>query len=61
MKALLLNEVFEIKFLMKLHVLRFLKSENPVFSGWSMRVCMCESIINTNQKRTKGGSLNLVL
>ena len=39
-KVLFLGQIFEIEFLLLLHVLRSPKSENQVFSGWSVYVCV---------------------
>ena len=49
-----ISQIFKIYFLLKLHVFRFLESENHVFSSWS--VCMPLWICyqhNSNTKRWK--------
>ena len=39
-KVLFFSHIFGIKFLMDLHVLRATESENHIFSGWSVCVCL---------------------
>ena len=40
-KVLFLGQIFEMEILMDLHVLRSPESENHIFSGWSVSVCVC--------------------
>ena len=39
-KVLLLGQIFELKILMDLHVMRVPESENLIFSVWSVRMCV---------------------
>ena len=54
-KVFLLGQIFEIKFLMKLHILRSSEFENHIFRGWSV----CEAI-STAEKQIVSDSSNLV-
>ena len=39
-KVLFLGQIFEMKILLDLHVLRAPESKNHIFSGWSVCVCV---------------------
>jgi len=59
-KVLFLGQFFEIEFLLFLHVLRSPESENQVFSGWSVCVCVCyqHNSKTNNSWKTQVGILN---
>ena len=58
------GQIFEMEILNDLHVLRTPKSENHIFSVWSVCmcvcVCACVSVISITQKQITAETSNLV-
>ena len=53
-------KIFEIENLMDLHTHRAPESKNHAFSGWSVCLCACLSVISINQKQIIAEILNLL-
>ena len=58
-----MGQIFEMKILTNLHILKSLKTENHIFSGWSL--CVSDNIIihthtHTQKKKKKVGFLYLI-
>ena len=58
-KALFWGQIFGMEILMDLHVLRASESENHIFSGSSVCMCVCVSTNSINQKQITTESSNL--
>ena len=58
-KVQFLSQIFKSEILMNLQVLRSPKSENHIFSKWS--VCMYVSVISITQKQITAEASNLYL
>ena len=61
-KILFLGQIFEMEILMDFLVLRFHKSENHIFSSWSvcMYVYVSVSVISLTQKQITAETSNLI-
>ena len=67
-KVLFLGQIFEMETFMDLHIMKIPKSENHIFSDWSVRmcvcvcacVCVCVSVISQIQKQIIAKTSNLV-
>ena len=55
-KVLFWGQIFEMEVLMDLHVLRSPDSENQIFSGWSMFLC----VISITQNQIRAENLNFL-
>ena len=61
-KILIFGKIFEIDILMDLHVLTILESENHIFRGWSVCMCvsLCVSVVSITQIQINAETSNLV-
>ena len=58
---LLSGQIFEIEILISLHVMRSTKTENQIFSLWSVCMRACVSVISITQKQIIEENPNFVL
>ena len=59
-ESIVLGQIFEQEILMDLHVLRYLESENHIFSVCSVCMCVRVSLISITQKQIAAETSNLV-
>ena len=60
-KLLFLDQIFEMKILMALYIMRSTESEYLIFSKWYVYMCVCVSFIRKIHKEPTAEASNLVL